>query len=616
LLKPTPYLVANTLLWLLAAPWLLFPTLAPAVTALALLLLLLARLSQRRINGQFFQTTPFDGLIAFFLAMTAVAFVISPLPAVSLPKLTVISLGVFGYYLVQDWATSEPTCLRPFTALLALVGGGIALIAPFVLEWPSRQIYNLQAITGRLPHLSGSFYINYNEMAGTLILLLPLTLAWKPVGRLGRFVGLALVLLMAAVLILTQSRGAFLALATAGGLALLWGRFPVRWLMAALLAPLLLLPLLLAFTSLESSDLSASLATLDANSKSGQVEAVSWLARLEIWRNALEMAADYPVLGAGLYTFAPLSRLNYPYQLIQPNFELAHAHNLMLETAATTGWPAALALAVLWLAAGYGLWQAVRRLPPAERGLARLYSASLICYLAFNLFDALTFGQKPGVIVWFILAGAAGLLRQGQVRLSPYLVVPSLLLLGLLCLTPALPRNLANQQLDDGRLGGGFDRPATLYDRLQGDARRLGVLAYHLDDRPAALAYWQADPQAVPFLSSQGHQWLEVGRYEEAVAWCTLALALEPTAVWPAFWRGQAYEAMGQTRLALADYEMAAGNSAAAGLSRPWQAHLHYIWGRLLFLEGETAAAHAAWQQAAALNPTIPWRYLIYLETH
>src|SRR5262245_56440475 len=110
-------------------------------------------------------------------------------------------------------------------------------------------------------------------MAGTLILLLPLTLAWWSPRRQRRRVGFGLALLMIAALVLTQSRGAFLALVVAGILALVWGRFRLRWLVAAAVALLLLFLFVLALTPLESKDLSAALNQLDASSKSGSTEA-------------------------------------------------------------------------------------------------------------------------------------------------------------------------------------------------------------------------------------------------------------------------------------------------------------------------------------------------------
>jgi hypothetical protein len=73
---------------------------------------------------------------------------------------------------------------------------------------------------------------------------------------------------------------------------------------------------------------------------------------------------------------------------------------------------------------------------------------------------------------------------------------------------------------------------------------------------------------------------------------------------------------MGQIELALADYQTAAGNSAASGLSRSWQARLYYTWGKLLALNGDWTAAQAAFQQATVLYPEIPWHYLFYWETH
>ncbi|MCI0396706.1 MAG: O-antigen ligase family protein, partial [Chloroflexi bacterium] len=348
------------------------------------------------------------------------------------------------------------------------------------------------------------------------------------------------------------------------------------------------------------------------------VEAISWLSRLEIWGNAGRMMADYPVVGAGLYAFDPVSRANYVYQLFSPNSRLTHAHNLALQTGATLGWGGLLALVGLWVVIMAGLWRAGRLLAePRGRRLAAVLGASLAGYLVFNCFDTITLGQKPGLLVWLVLAGGgalAGRLERGKAPVMPgrwtdLLVAAPLLLFLLLLPTPALARNRANLALDRVRLAG-VAPPAWLTARqFAGDARRAGLITFVRGDTPAALATWRQDPQAVAFLHNQGT--LAAYRRDPAAAlgWYNLALALEPGAAEVYYWRGATFQAAGATRLALADYERAFYLAPARGLDVSLQARIAFDWGRLLAGNGEWPAAVAILEQAVALDSNVPLYY-------
>ena len=63
----------------------------------------------------------------------------------------------------------------------------------------------------------------------------------------------------------------------------------------------------------------------------------SWTTRLELWRAAGQMLADYPALGAGLYTFYPVTKANYVFQVVGFDSDLRHAHNLWLQAGASFG---------------------------------------------------------------------------------------------------------------------------------------------------------------------------------------------------------------------------------------------------------------------------------------
>jgi O-antigen ligase len=612
-------------IWLAAAPWLLFPEQRPALTALGVCLLLIIWLAGWRYFFPF--QGSLHGYIVLYLGLTALAFFVSPLPQTSLPKLLTIFLGVTGFYLVsarlrESGRLTEPGNLWYLITALALAGGLIAFLGLFTLEWPQRQVLDLRMITGRLPHLSGDFSINFNEMAGTLLLLLPFvwaTLRAEPSdikGRRWRLAAWASLLLIIVVLLLTQSRGAFLGLLVAVLAGYWWGRFPIRRLLLLLLITLGLLLLVALVTNWGSTDLFTWLDEMDANSKTGHVPTSSWLSRLEIWRNAGQMLRDYPVLGAGLYTFEPVARANYVFELSPPILAITHAHNLFLQDGTSLGWSGLLLLVLFWSHVMYRLWCVGRQAGDPPNRLAAIFGASLTGYLAFNLFDTISLGQKPGVLVWLVLAGSVALFR-GQAQSVPSAfqpwrahlgpLLPLLLFVGL-ALSPLLARNRANLALDRVRFGPG-DAAGLQVEQFAGDPRRQGLLEF-LSGRPAeALAYWRDDPQAAVFLGNQGLTAAEDDRLGESLVWYELALAFDAESSLVHYWQAEVYEAQGLVEQALDSYQKAVSLVPDDDLSPHSQAWIYFDWGHLLAQQKQWAAAVEAYEQAISLRSDLGYYY-------
>jgi tetratricopeptide (TPR) repeat protein len=398
----------------------------------------------------------------------------------------------------------------------------------------------------------------------------------------------------------------------------LWGRIQIRRFLAGVTAIFVLL-LLLAFTfNLSSADLFDWLATIDAGSKQGDAPPTSWLNRLEIWQVGSQLLSDYPIIGAGLYTFDPVSRANYGYRSFPSSFNLTHAHNLFLQTGSSLGIVGLLALAGIWGTAVYGLWQASRSTHQQIRRLSAVFAASITGYLFFNLFDTITFGQKPGLFVWLILAGASGLSLlakeqspepqpsrpRTQLRKQGGLVVAAASLL-LLFLTPQFSRNWANLRLDQARFQPGVPLTVTAAD-FPDDARRAGLVYYLEGDEEQALSAWRTDPRNVHFLQTQGTVSLVAGRPSQAIAWYDLALLLDPAAAEVYFWRGAANEERGTLALAEADFQRAVFHMSGSELSHASQAYIAYRWGLVLAETQEWQSAVAAFEQAALLDPNTP----------
>jgi tetratricopeptide (TPR) repeat protein len=472
----------------------------------------------------------------------------------------------------------------------------------FALEWPSRHLFNLSFITTRLPHLSGAFSINHNQMAGVLVLLLPLAIAgWQSADvRWQRLVTGAACTVLLLTLLLTQSRNVWLALLIATAGILLW-RHRRFWPLLLLICLLLLLPFVVAWLPL-SDTMWAVLYQLDAGSKAGSMVDQSWLGRVEMWKTALQMMRDYPLLGAGLYSFDAVSRANYIYQAVRPTFPISHAHNLFLQTGAGLGWAGWLAAVLLWLSLLFGLWRASRDAPVRFRPLGQAMGFSLLACLSFNTFDVLALEQRAGLLLWMLLGlastyiGLWGIQPSRQQRLLQFAPLALLLLL-----LPTLPRNLAHLRLDHVRLGG--DDPQLLDAGQMGGVCRQGVV-YYLQGHPdLAQSQWVRDINAPTFLLNQGQQAYLNGQPREALGWYEQALALEPAAT-TYYWRGAAHGALGQNQMALADYRRVV---ALAREERVYGVSLAAVaWerqGRLLVDSEQWEQARDAFARAVALAP-------------
>jgi putative inorganic carbon (HCO3(-)) transporter len=250
-------------------------------------------------------------------------------------------------------------------------------------------------------------------MAGALVVVLPAVLARAVFGRpgssrVGRAAALAVALLMAAILLLTKSRGALLACGVAvPGLLLL--RWPRTW------------PAMLAAAAAAAAGGAwwAGSARI-GQALGGAAAGGGFEDRLEIWSRALYMLEDFPITGIGMGAFGRLADLLYPFFLIGPEAGIAHAHNLFLQVGVDLGLPGLLAWLALLLATtacAWGVYRGGRAAGDPERaGLGAGLLACQAALLAHGLMDATTWGTRPAIIVWGLwgLAVAAHRTYAGQ----------------------------------------------------------------------------------------------------------------------------------------------------------------------------------------------------------
>ena len=126
--------------------------------------------------------------------------------------------------------------------------------------------------------------------------------------------------------------------------------------------------------------------------------------RMAHWQAAWGMLLDHPLFGVGIGNYAAV----YPaYALPQWDDPLGHAHNYYLNVAAETGLVGLTAYLILWVAAFWQGWRAVRVTAGWQRGVAAGLLGMLVALSIHNGFDDLfvhgmhvQVGIGLGAIAW------------------------------------------------------------------------------------------------------------------------------------------------------------------------------------------------------------------------
>lgn len=395
----------------LLAPLLLFPgrTYGLAMAGVPLLWGL-----RRLDQGHFVRRTPLDWSIFLLLLMVAVSAAISLDPALSLPKVTGVVLGVAAYYGLAA-RLEGPREIWLAAAFVVAVGCGVATISLLGTNW-FQKIPVLGPLAERLPvairGLPGSPPDGFhpNQVAGALIWMLPLLLALLWTYRSGplpllppawhgpaRTLFLLALLLIGGTMLLTQSRSGYIGL-LCGVAALVV--LPRRRLLlgalaalaaAALAAPLVGPPLLAAYSSVDALQ---STQALSVDTLQG---------RLELWSRAVTAIGDFPLTGVGIGLFREVQPALYPLLNLEPEFDIGHAHNHLLNAALDLGLPGLVAYLALWLGAAAMARRALRGAP--DRGMDALalgLSAGLVAVFAYSMTDMIALGAKPGLLMWLV----------------------------------------------------------------------------------------------------------------------------------------------------------------------------------------------------------------------
>jgi putative inorganic carbon (HCO3(-)) transporter len=396
-------------------PFLLFPSFNPVLTTSALFIIALLWVLPLVLRPwPWPPLTPFDPLILGWGICLLVGILVTADPHLTLPKATGLILGL------AVWRFMNRTIQSSQALLWALVAWGIiafGFITSGILSanWLDK-IPGLATITTRLPGSllllpeAPALGVHSNQLAGTLLFVIPFMLSVLIGFSLSRpsplklITWLLLTLTAVTLLLFTQSRTGWVAL---GGVLLL---LPLLWWLAlpplhpsrrfmSIAALSIAAVGILALFIIGPGRLQKVWADPNQESAVGSLGSVGF--RQEVWQWAITAVQDFPFTGTGLGSFRAVVRRLYPLN-VNPHYDIAHAHNIFLQTALDVGLPGLIFyLSVIGLACYLGLW-AARQDEGARPYLIGLLASVLAVHL-FGLTDALAPGSKPHLLLWIML---------------------------------------------------------------------------------------------------------------------------------------------------------------------------------------------------------------------
>jgi len=315
--------------------------------------------------------TPLDGTLALLAGVLVLSTLASldPFPANGWARLWI----VVTYPVCMWWIRDRAQAIR--LARLLVATGGLVAAYGIVQHVTGIDVYRAAlgrkiAVLPRGPGHSGyavvGFFGNYLTFAHTMIF--PLGFAGALALR-GDRLGLVAAPVIAAVLILSTARGAWLAALGMAAALVLVGR-PRRALPALAAAAA---AVALAFVL--RPDLRAHAAGMFLPSGEN-------VGRVGIYRTNLEIVHDHPVLGLG---FGRYKRAAKPYYDRHPEADRrSHAHSNYLHVAAEAGLVGLAAFALLWAHVLRLGWDAIARAPGGVPGLWSTAAGAWVAMIGFS----------------------------------------------------------------------------------------------------------------------------------------------------------------------------------------------------------------------------------------
>jgi putative inorganic carbon (HCO3(-)) transporter len=378
------------------APFFVFPPVGRPLLTVILLLPLIWVFTALR-GESLLPRTALNGSLALLSVMVLVSLYATYDVPFSTPKVLGVVFGLALFFAIVRSVRTRMT-FDMAVELFSFAGAAVAVIGILGTNWIDK-IPLLRGVTARLPAVirgvpGQAEGFQPNAIAGALVMFLPLQFALCVAARRRRPLQVAAFAMTALTFLLTQSRGGYLSLA-AGVIAwALWsGRRSRRWAIGALVVVAVL-----------GVSLRGAIEPL-LTQQVGSGVAVDVPSRLELWSRAVRIIGDFPFTGIGMNTFRRVMPAMYPVSLTPPDFDVAHAHNHILQVALDLGLPGLVAYLALWVGAAVLLAKTIRTVTDERLGwVAGGMAAGMIAYFAFGTTDAIGLGAKLGVFFWIALA--------------------------------------------------------------------------------------------------------------------------------------------------------------------------------------------------------------------
>ena len=325
------------------------------------------------------------------------------------PKLFGVLLGLSLVYVISVDPPSSARVRLLWLGLAVGLAGLITIVALALTEWPQHKLFPLDHVYALLPegprvvdHGGRVGGIGPNQIGGVLALLTPLGLALT-LDRTGsspsiRRLAAAVLALAVAVVVLTQSRSAYVGTTVGLGMVGWWWLSRRAWTRRVRVRRIAL-----------GTALSFVVAALVA------AVAVTWLTpldstadtltgRLSIWTASIFLIGDHLYTGVGPGQFPLALDAAFPQLATSVAPHIPHAHNLTLQALLDLGLPGTVLLSTLIALAVRGLITVVRRSDdPSLQLLAAGLGGSLTAFFVYGLTDTIAPGARGGLFFWIVL---------------------------------------------------------------------------------------------------------------------------------------------------------------------------------------------------------------------
>jgi putative inorganic carbon (hco3(-)) transporter len=470
-------------LWLLlASPFMLFPSPQRSLAMLVVPGLFLLRwaviggkknafhLRSQESEAQpkgLISITPMNGALLLMAIMVLVSLWATFDINFSLPKVSGMVLGLGIFFAIAREGQTRAGWWWSFILLLA-VGFGISVVGLLGTHWVTKVTLLRPIVTKLSPRLTGLPGVeegfNQNSVAGALLWVIPsfCSITWFLIRRvrdLGVHFGKRKTLMIAglifgvtawtiAILMLTQSREAFLGLAlTLGIITLIIS--PRNRRKYVFLGIAILVIVSGAYLATHFQEVSSYFTGSD--SAAGSVLSLdSFRARLDVWTRAIMGIRDFPLTGMGMNTFRKVVLALYPFFSVSA--DIGHAHNEFLQAGLDLGIPGLIAFTAMYILAFWMLARSWRIIHDARPNNAKVQNdpfpasrrknwltilpllflndpqlikleilglgGGLLAHFIWGMMDAMSLGSRPGFVFWILLGLITGLYIQIDCRIA------------------------------------------------------------------------------------------------------------------------------------------------------------------------------------------------------